>query len=813
MTVRSIFYTVAVLASLGVVGAVVSNPQIVQQCTTLLGLSNNKVEETDKNNPDEDMLTQFFRTDENTPINTNLNNLLTTPQHNTSTTPPNSATPPPITTIPFAPFHTTPNNTHTITTPSNPTPSDTTLPDHAISNPTHSNPTHSNPTPSSHSPLFESSSTLPAIAPAAPVAHSPALANNVFPTPNNNSPNTTNTPILPPRIPISIPPANVFPLQDLPPNTIPNPTPIPNPISTPINANIEKNITPNITPQHEITTGIQNSSTTSENLSSLEQWSDPVPFAINTTNQAQNKTNPNNHPTPHHNSFANYNPDPDPSPNTTPDLSPYTNSEPINSDVLPFNPSEVKAAFEANHLVEAKGVDIFGQLPPNEIDNNSTTINVPENNPKNIDDFSPMFNGAIFPVASPAVAASTGGNVAAAAIGQPEVFPLPSTQPISSVSPISPNPSTPLPTLSSSPHLPHQLSAIAINPSVIAEEVPCIGTETVARVGCEVILMCDILPQLRRFGYRLLRENIDALPPEQRAMVTEEEKNMMLSKCIEMHYQEFLKMQIEGSLVYNDFLMTMPRDQISFYEKRLNEEFDRKDVPAMIKEFGVLGNTELKRFLEEKLGSSIDRERMLATRNKIIQMWAARSVQDSDVESTCDELNEYYKQHIEDFTTKERVRWKEMVVLYSNFSNKQEAFKKINWLLGEVRRGVNFEGLAKLNSDGLTAPKGGVRDWTKRGEMSSKIIEKVIFEIPVNQISNIIEAENGFHIVLVTDHQSDTVIPFIDAQATIRRKIKMERLQKNQAEYFESLKQKYRVIVLRKDFNLNMAKPINRPLN
>jgi parvulin-like peptidyl-prolyl isomerase len=84
--------------------------------------------------------------------------------------------------------------------------------------------------------------------------------------------------------------------------------------------------------------------------------------------------------------------------------------------------------------------------------------------------------------------------------------------------------------------------------------------------------------------------------------------------------------------------------------------------------------------------------------------------------------------------------------------------------------------------------------------------------MPTKQLSEIIEAENGFHVVLVTDHEKEKIVPFIDAQTSIRKKVKLEKLQKKQTEYFENLKQKFYVIVLRKNFNLNIAKPISQTI-
>jgi hypothetical protein len=735
-----------VLASLGTIGAVVSNPQIVQQGATLIGLNNDDIVEKNDINSEEDILKQFLETNHNeTKPNTNP----TTPDYS------NTSAPPSIATSPFPVFPATPDVVNPIST----------LPDNAASNNTPITPTTPTPpttpilpyisptintnTPTENPEPISSLTESTAIAPVSPATASPALATNIFPQENTTTPN--HTPTITHQI--NIPPANVFPLQETPPTT------------TPIN-------TEKIISQQEIDANKKNPPPTQENLANLEQWSEPTPFAVIPSSAITSTNNPTDYISPQ-TQLTNLN---NPNPNLP------SNSSP--SGVLPDN------------ATVAHNINVLGQEQPNpnEIFGNQNNNTLPTNATQNINDFAPIYDGTIFPNTNPAIVDAAKNNVTPAAMGTAATFPS-NNVPAASVPP---------------QH--HHGSTLPITPNVIAEEVPCIGTETVARVGCEVILMCDILPQLRRFGYRMLRENINSLPPEKRQLVTEEEKNAVLAKCIEVNYPEFLKMQIEGSLVYNDFLMMMPREQISAYEKRLHEEFDRNEIPAMIKEFGVSNYIELKKFLQEKLGSSIERERMLSTRNKIIQMWVARSVQDSDADSTYEELREYYKQHLETFTTKERVRWKEMVVLYSSFKNKQEALNKINWLLGEVQRGVDFEGLAKLNSDGLTAPKGGVRDWTKKGDISSKIIENAIFEMPTNQLK-IIEAEKGYHIVLITDHEQENVVPFIDAQTNIRRKIKMERLQKKHLEFFEGLKQKYRVIVLRKDFNQNMTSSINNPLH
>jgi ribosomal 30S subunit maturation factor RimM len=754
MTLRRVFCTVIVLVSLATAGAVVFKPQIVQQglslFTPMMAWDNHHDED---HTDDEDMLSNFFRSNQNSH-----------PQHNpenvTLTTTNNTPLPPSISDSAFPTFPTTinpPNQTthtpnHDFNHTPNPAPHSVISPTNSPNSTSYSSPIVPNLPPNSpnvNSPLPNINSSSPPLPPSATNLHNtnpPPTNFNVFPaiptlTSSNSTPPPTHSPSTPP------PTSNdIFAFAA---HSSPSPSPSSDNNAALLNDNLP----------------------VKEGVDNFEQFSDPLSFA--TASTTQQRSIPKN---------------------------PQAESSPFgqeNISNIVNNTAQHRPDFPS---VDQKPFNGVVQPVPLGQDNSNANIfpspsqhNPPPFDPDYLRKFSPIYDGKIFPDASPPTATPDGRPLPPPPANKTTVYSLPSVD-------------------RNALHNPAHSSTLAINPSVISEEISCIGTETVARVGCEVILLCDILPQLRRFGYRILNENLKSLPKEQRAEVTDEEKNMMLAKCIEVNYQEFLKMQIEGSLVYNDFLMNMPREQAAVYEKRLNDDFERKDVPAMIKEFGVKGNVELKKFLEEKLGSSLERERMLATRNKIIQMWVARSVQESDAEATCDELKEYYDKNLEKFTKKERVKWKEMVVLHSKFKSKDEAYKKTNWLMGEILRGVEFEGLAKLNSDGLTAPEGGLRDWTKRGDVSSKIIEKIIFEMPANKISNIIETENSFNIIVVTEKEKETVIPFIEAQANIRKKIKSERLQKKQVEYMENLKQKYHVIVLKKVFNTNMAKPVNKTL-
>lgn len=350
-------------------------------------------------------------------------------------------------------------------------------------------------------------------------------------------------------------------------------------------------------------------------------------------------------------------------------------------------------------------------------------------------------------------------------------------------------------------------SQFLINPSIIAEEIPCHGTEMIARVGTEVILMCDVLPQLRRIALRYLKEELNekGIPEDQHGQIPQSEKDFYINSFIEHQYPFFLKEQINVSLIYNDFVMSKSKEERDFFEKKMAEEFDEHDIPGMLKEFGVKDQVELKKFLKEELGSSLDRERMLTVRSNIARQWSMAMLT-ADSECTHDEMMEYYIQNKAEFETKARCRWREMFVLFSKHKTEKDAWKKMVWMGNHVAGGSSFEEMAKVNSEGMTAREGGVWDWTKRGTLASEDLENAIFTTPVGELSPIIKAEKGLHIIQVIEREDDKVTPFIDAQVTIRQKIQMQRRQRQQEEYYEELKRKYPTIVLRERIDFDASR-------
>ena len=354
---------------------------------------------------------------------------------------------------------------------------------------------------------------------------------------------------------------------------------------------------------------------------------------------------------------------------------------------------------------------------------------------------------------------------------------------------------------------PPPATATIQTPAVLIEEVPVHGTETVARVGTQHILMGDILPKLRRAALEIVAMEFEKMPEETRAKVSQQEIEQVTNAIATQHYPEMLQEQILFALVYSDYLSQQGSEQRNFFNEKLGEEFDRKEVPTMLKEFNVENVAALKQYLAQQLGSSLDKEKRQWIREQIVRQWISMSIDKAAPAATQDEMLDFYEKNQAMFTSTARARWQEMVVLFSRHSTEKEAWDKIKWMGNQVANGASsFEVMAKTQSDGFTAPENGVWDWTTKGSLASAELEQAIFSQPRGQLSPaIIRSERGLHIIRVLERQESTVTPFIEAQVTIRERIKNLRIQRNQDEYLSELRRRFPVVVVkdRIDFDIN----------
>jgi peptidyl-prolyl cis-trans isomerase SurA len=117
-----------------------------------------------------------------------------------------------------------------------------------------------------------------------------------------------------------------------------------------------------------------------------------------------------------------------------------------------------------------------------------------------------------------------------------------------------------------------------------------------------------------------------------------------------------------------------------------------------------------------------------------------------------------------------------------------EAEAKANQLLDQLKKGANFEDLAKKSSDGPTAAQGGTLGTFKRGELAKDLEEKT-FSLKAGENTGVIRTRQGFIILKVSAHRPAGIPPLKDVSDRIREAIYSERLEPAARAYLTKLRE------------------------
>ena len=153
------------------------------------------------------------------------------------------------------------------------------------------------------------------------------------------------------------------------------------------------------------------------------------------------------------------------------------------------------------------------------------------------------------------------------------------------------------------------------------------------------------------------------------------------------------------------------------------------------------------------------------------------------------ELKTYFDQNQSLLKSKEERRASHILISSSKESSsteKKSALEKAQNLLVTLRKSPQlFADLAKKNSqDPGSSTKGGDLDFFARGAMV-KPFEEVAFSLKKGEISEIVETEFGYHIILLTDIKSAGGSSFADAKSTLEQDMKKDLAKKKFAELAE----------------------------
>lgn len=151
-----------------------------------------------------------------------------------------------------------------------------------------------------------------------------------------------------------------------------------------------------------------------------------------------------------------------------------------------------------------------------------------------------------------------------------------------------------------------------------------------------------------------------------------------------------------------------------------------------------------------------------------------------------EEVRKYYDEHKKEFESTGMVHLMEILVSTEKYKP-DEAKKRAEAALAELKAGARFSDVVKKYSDGPDPEQGGDIGFVKTGTMAPSIAEAVS-KLDINENSDPIEVKNGYLILKVMERFSPGIPKFEEVEQRVNEAIYNQKMQPKLREYLIQLR-------------------------
>lgn len=247
-----------------------------------------------------------------------------------------------------------------------------------------------------------------------------------------------------------------------------------------------------------------------------------------------------------------------------------------------------------------------------------------------------------------------------------------------------------------------------------------------------------------------------------------------LVEKLEEAKQKLAQQMIEDKLLYSE-------------AKKQNIEIDEKEIDAKVQEvIRNMGSRETfdRALLEQQLTVKDLKERYR-------QQFMARRMIDRKVGGTIMvtpvEIEAYYNKNINEFKQPEKVKLKNILISIKKYPDPMKALSLARDISKRLREGCDFDGLAKLYSDGPGAAEGGLMGYVKQGDLLPEI-EKAVFSLKPGEVTGIVQSSLGYHIFKVEDKEEAKMLSLSEVRREVEMAVYKEKVDAKIKGWLEGLK-------------------------
>jgi peptidyl-prolyl cis-trans isomerase C len=159
------------------------------------------------------------------------------------------------------------------------------------------------------------------------------------------------------------------------------------------------------------------------------------------------------------------------------------------------------------------------------------------------------------------------------------------------------------------------------------------------------------------------------------------------------------------------------------------------------------------------------------------------------------ELSAYYNEHLESFAQPERIKASHILIAVDKAASakvKEDARIRLSGIRRRIEKGESFAGLAKEFSDCPSGEAGGDLGFFSRGDMVEEF-EDAAFKLEKGELSGIVESEFGFHLILLTEREAGSLIPYDTVRPDLESYLLDEKIQNAVLDHIDTLMKKARI--------------------
>lgn len=304
---------------------------------------------------------------------------------------------------------------------------------------------------------------------------------------------------------------------------------------------------------------------------------------------------------------------------------------------------------------------------------------------------------------------------------------------------------------------------------------PLASAIIVARVGPDTILDSDILNKYSMYA----RAKADGAPASAlapaRQQIAAELRNMA-----------------DAKILFAEAAKNIPPEGLKDLEKKMNEQFEKTQIKEMMQKAKCDTREQLEAKLRE-IGTSIERRRQAFFETNVAFIWLKKQIEDEEIPYA--DILAYYKNNPTKFDHEAVAKWEQLTARFDRFATKTEAKEAICRMGDDVLKGTPFADVARAASQGPTAANGGQRDWTTHGSLKSKRLDEALFgtdqllPLPVKVMSEVLEDEDGYHIIRILERKDAYRTPYLEAQVEIKKQLQDEQTDRKKKAYLSKLQQ------------------------